>query len=412
MIITNKNSTRIMASAFFYLIIILLVSNELILFKYLKFSLVNDYSPYPIYNFLTGNGRFDDFIGAFHREMPSSHINFIISPLMIFLTNASKAIQSLAHTVFLSLSFILWIHGTYKITKNMTLTMLIVFTYPMWFAFFRSNSEYLAVALLLNSFAYLFFSVRNRLSQKLSLIFLLLAISIKPTTILFLVLFPLDIIRKNKAFIIFFVLLNFTAIVCNKLNIIDYAFEYYGSLRLYKLEHIIGSGGTLFNNSFYGLFKSFYLLWFNQCADSECYSSGIRDLTAIYSYISSALIIALCICSYFVRSTILKVGILCVTISFLPNISADYRLLYLIVYLIFIFSDIEDVISSKSKLLYLITVILIVLIISPKHYIYFGIFRSYGESFTLQSILNPLLGFALFIILFLLIYRDFVNKRF
>lgn len=389
-----------------YMLIVYSIFNESLLFDKLKYSLEGVANPFPIYNYLTGNGKFDDFLGGYSRNLPNSNDSFIISPLVIYFIQITSQIPRLAHSIFLVLSVALWLNALWLLFRNKTLVLLFVLQYPVWFAFFRSNSEFLAAGFVFNFLVYS--RGADQRSSFFSVVMLVLAVTVKPTAILFSLLANMKTLLRYWYVFLVAVLLNILCVVNSDLSVLNYFHEYVGALMKYRSDYVVGGGGTMFNNSFYGLYKLICI------AKSDYLSLGkpiesIKIAAALsYSILWQGLSIIFCLSVFFVRSFYLKLGLLVAVTTFLPHIAADYRLLYVLIYSAFLLVKKPD--SNKfNNICYNVLYLLSVLIILPKHFLYVTIYSRYGESFTSQILINPVLG-AVFLFALCLLLVCTVSK--
>ena len=109
--------------------------------------------------------------------------------------------------------------------------------------------------------------------------------------------------------------------------------NYYHTLRLYSEAYIFGAGGTLFNNSLYGILK-LYILSFE--LPLKGYALKLASLNKIYSYLSTLVLFICTIYAIFSRNYIKKILILTLVSIFIPHISADYKLEFLIISIAFL----------------------------------------------------------------------------
>lgn len=373
----------------FISLLIILMSNTYLL-ELMGIFISDTNTVYPIFNYLTGHGRFDDFYVSLDLAsgLPSPSSSYIISPLIIFLSRVSYGHALIGHIIFLMLSMGLWIYAAFRVGRSPFYVFAVIFSYPVIFAISRSNHEIIASGLLLNSFIQFNWKGESFKEQKIgnsnaiAIILFALSVSIKPITLVFMAVYPFkEIMKYWYIFFIIFFLNIFIIDITSADGIFKYFSAYFSALDNYKIEYMIGSGGTLFNNSLFGLIKIILInLKILNPVDYKIVLSQVLSTYGLLATVTVVFSMALC---FTARNLSCKVGLLCGLVVLCPAVSADYRLLYILLYIIFIYY------YNNEVNFFLLAIAL--LIILPKHIIYFQDYIYLGEAFTLQSTLQPLL---------------------
>ena len=91
-----------------------------------------------------------------------------------------------------------------------------------------------------------------------------------------------------------------------------------------------------------------------------------------------------------------KILLISILSVLLPQISSDYKLEFIVIAVaILIYARQINIVLPDRNFFTLLLLFLIVII--PKHYIFFRHFADYGEFVTIQSLINPLLLITAFI---------------
>lgn len=358
---------------------------------------------YPIGDFLVGVGIFDDFynsIGLAH-EMPNPKSSYMLSPFMIFLSRIMRDSPLISHISFLGFGVLIWVISIRGLNlKWLTLIPLLI-SYPIILGVFRSNPIFIAAGLVLMSLAFAFGKKEN---HRIGIILMCVATTIHPSCLIFLLAFPLNKIRENYlVYIIFFVFNVLIIFVTQKSGFINYLYDYQSSLIKYKYDYVIGGGGTLFNNSLYGLIKA---LTVNFSNDRDVYVDKLNYVESIYNYFSLLIFVLMSATLVMSSSWLKKIGSIALLSVLVPQISADYKLEFVLIFLIFLIYSIANGLiefNKNNKILFFTLLLLII----PKHIVFFrNYFDSHQEYFTSQSYLNPII----IAICLLLLYRMKVPK--
>lgn len=250
-------------------------------------------------------------------------------------------------------------------------------TYPFLFVFDRGNFELVVFFLL-----YLFISFYKK-RPALSAVFLGLAIALKAFPVVMAGLFLAD--RRYRDIAI-------SAVVSLAATFASYAFLpggigvnlplHWRNLQLYTQTYAVGNEGVAFGNSLWGAFKVLSL------------SLGLPMPSALfYSVLVILFLSAVLLYVVFVEKSLWKrVALLVIALNLLPQVSGDYKLLHLLLPLI-LFVNAQETDGIRIDRLYLL---LFGFLIIPKDYYHFPVLPEAN----LSVLLNPLLMFALTILIF------------
>ena len=286
------------------------------------------------------------------------------------------------------------------ITRNPLFSLLLVFSHPIIFIVGRGNPDILLCILFS-----LFIILQSKNKELLSATVLSLMIATKLPLVIFVTIFLYRrqlkgfVLAPTLATIFFFGSLTFRPFVVS---------EQFATFRIvtdrYFRDYVIGDGGTLFNNSLFGLIKSLFYLIFGSSLDS------VSDLVEMNTNLSRyywglILVLIFLFLTYlisnlggkksFSTSFLLKgiqeidwseiLFVLTILFILIPNISAEYRLGFLIVSFAGLYSRNSSLLARKEFLaLFFITLI-------PKHFIIFEDSLQVFGTFTFASIINPTL---------------------
>lgn len=355
-------------------------------------------STYPIAALLVGFGRFDDWWGTIYAVLkyPESTWGICTVPWMhiAFLKPLGAGLGPYLLHVLYILLFILVITPAYQYLSDRIgklNSVLIIFTYPLIFAFWRGNTDLIIFGLILcGCFAYRENRIRN------SLIWFGVAATFKPFALLYLMVFRFRDLLDNYKIILTGAVIVVALILLGNANFFNSLAAFGECGKYYTDSYIIGDGGTLHNNSIWGLFKFFLYTSFDDL-------KFIKEIVLDFSlYIKIWPILAVLLFfgmksgmrtqlfeSDKVSSSIFLLSL--ISVLLLP-VSPDYRLYLVSLSLILI--CINKVSSRYSKSFITICLLLILL---PKHVLWL----SYGEvNFTLNAPLNAILIISLLVYLF------------
>jgi hypothetical protein len=409
---SNQNLTiniirfQLYANLFFYLV---LATSSLIEKKY-KIGL-------NLWGYLTGNGRFDDLTNS--ARFGYSNFNYqAISEIKTTLTWPNSPLISLLSQIgqfFVSgpqdapfVTFVLYLillKSLFGISSNKLYGWLVVTNFPIIFLFSRGNPDILTLAIIV--------IILKNISIKNSLVAILIGIiaGIKfPFLLLAFVFIVTKEYKKILVAITSFILSNVVPIIIMPFTFSDSLRAYLEMLKRYNQVYILQDGGTLWNNSFYGFCKSIYFLINKNRLNSESIDS-IR-LLLNFNYAISALFVLISITILYKASRqllldtemlFLSIFLLTVTAIIIGPISATYRIALLVPFFLMAL--------EKFKSLTFTEYLLFTLICLPKTFLYFTS-SYYTVGFTLDSIINPVLIFVLWVRLMRIIgnYQPSQNK--
>lgn len=150
---------------------------------------------YPLTHYLIGLERFDDFYNSISlaRVLPAADSSYIMSPGAMFIFRMIHgAIADLAFAAYNALIlYLVWSAlGDFRLARSQKIGLLL--TYPILFGLCRGNQEIVAFALLLKSLGQW-----HQGHHRAALALLLVSIYIKPTTAIWLAVFPVKELLKE-----------------------------------------------------------------------------------------------------------------------------------------------------------------------------------------------------------------------
>jgi hypothetical protein len=370
--------------------------NRKFIFLYLfilgvSFFLYEIFSPttYPILLLLTGNGRFNDWwltlwgVSRYPEVVDGiCTIPWIYAYFLIKLNSYLGVFYS--HILYILISLLILFPSFRRLSAQhgKLLSFVLIFSYPIIFGFYRGNSDFLIYGLILVSYFY-----GEKFKYTNSLIYLGSAIAFKPYQIFILLAYPFKILIKNLHVIVLgsILIIILIYIANNKFFVSSYK-EIITCGSWYIKEYAIGDGGTLHNNSLWGIFK-FIVYYFYKGKENQ---SKIIEYFKIYLNIwPLVLVFVFFLLNSFVKIFDLdkdkfstKFFLICLLIPLLSPIVPDYRLFFInICLIIFISSKVSKNISS------VIIITTLVFILIPKEFLWFPLS---GAWFTTNGPLNCL----------------------
>jgi hypothetical protein len=292
----------------------------------------------------------------------------------------------------------------YTITKNLKISSLLIFSHPILFVFGRGNPD-IALCILLSIFVFL--QIHNL--HGWSAFLLSLMISIKLPLIILVGLFISQ--KRWKSIVqtclgtgIFFV----GSLFVRPFDLKEQLETFEVVTGRYFRDYVVGDGGTLFNNSLFGLIKSFIYITNFSGFTSNAELIQVNTIVAnIYPLIAIFFLVA--VCTYligtrkvftnqkvFSSESLLEFDwseilfLLIILYILLPQISAEYRLSFLVPSLAALYSHRSRLLYNKNFL------ILVGALMTPKHFLIIADTREIFGSFTIGSIINPILLILLF----------------
>ena len=346
---------------------------------------------YPILGMMVGYGRFDDWsntifaalkypeVSEYICTIPWMHVPIFkllhkyLSPFNIYIVYITAFLATLVP-----------IYRFLKIKIGSLNSLLILFTYPIIFSFWRGNTDLIIFSLILNSLIYLI----NGNNSK-SLKFLWVAATFKPFVVFYILLFHPKILLKNIKLITLLMVLSIIVIYSVNINFLESLTDFTLCAKKYTDEYIIGESGSLHNNSIWGLFKFINYIYF---VDTDLILTSVNK----YSFYPRFSALIILISYFFIRnfvtifneSLVNNIFILNILMAFLLPISPDYRLYLVSLSMIMIVIGIGYFDNNKF-----IIICLLLFILLPKHFIWY---EFTGVNFTINTPINAI---SLFILL-------------
>lgn len=349
---------------------------------------------YNILEFLTKNGRFDDFYNSlmFHDRLYNAEMSYIISPIVYWLFSLLSLVTAnvafIVYNLVFAFMFIALIGYHFKRQTGVILAV-ILFYYPLWFTVSRGNID-LYLALFLYGFL-LFYKSKYRTVSVLSLS---VAVAIKPPMCMLFLILLSEKDFKNL------ILASVTAALLFVIPIAimpkGFKIEFSNFLAMYsnyQKGYSIGDGGLLHGHSLYGGIKVIlYLIkqagWLN--LDIETIR---RFLFVGFKTISIPIFLFSVYLIGFKKNVLwIKFFIVLCMNSLIFNVEADYRLLYYVVGFLFFITNSDDIYRKKNF------AILLGLLFVPKAFICFR-FPEFGSEAIIGSLINPLIISAIFFLI-------------
>jgi hypothetical protein len=304
----------------------------------------------------------------------------------------------------------------FKIFQNFTVAFLVFFSYPVLFVFFRGNPDiFLCVLFTL----FILTSVQNK--SIIPIILLSLMIAIKAPIAIFLGIYILQ--RKwlklfqGFCFSVFFFI---GGLILQPYNLLAQISNFKLVTSHYIRDYVLGDGGTLFNTSYFGLLKSsVYLFRRGEVLNAYEREQMNNFLIATYPFALTILFIFLLLVLFFdfkqkkflfisrfqvLAKTDWTAYVFPFTILYIliPNVSAVYRLIFLIPAYGLLFRTKNDLITKRNFN------ILFGLLMIPKEFLFIEDELQILGNFTISSIINPLLMICL---LFLSLYSIIIPEK-
>jgi hypothetical protein len=287
------------------------------------------------------------------------------------------AFYFLAYITFFSLFLFVNLKRNNKKDILIGLLVLTGFSYPFLFSLDRGNLEFIIVILIV---LFLFFYQKN---QFLCVLFLSLAIAIKPFPAVFLALFIVDHRYRDLILtIIFSAVITLASYWILPGNIIPNIYEHLRNLALYNQVYVIGNEGLFFGNSLWGAIKYLQIL-INPLV-------GVDYSLLMKPYMVLVLSLFIFLIWYMWKRNLSferKIIILICSMNLFPYVSADYKLLYFYIpIMMYINSDTP----IKSGWVF---GLLLGLLMVPKSYVHLPVLPE--ASFSV--LINPLLMIGLIV---------------
>jgi hypothetical protein len=341
-------------------------------------------------------------------QLPDPNATHLYSPPVTWFMSIASKHMSYGVSIFLfAVPVVLLALALWRLSGDAFVALLVICSYPFLFSVARGNME-------LHVFLLVFVGLLARAKNHNRLFFLLifLASLVKPFALMFLLVAARYSWLRIIGIATISAIINVFLLYClNNLGL-DALHRYWAAAQTYERLMVFGPGGDLYNNSFYIFFGKLILDVRNPLAFplAETISLALVSLTTLYSA---------WILGVFDRTgDNISNSLEYITFIMLPilliwciPVSADYRLCYFLLSVYFVIFSGSQYFDGRTKGVLLLWYFLI---ITPKHFIYFGDELSGalrydslkpGLHYTLQSSVNPVLMFLLCPILAYGLYR-------
>jgi len=273
----------------------------------------------------------------------------------------------------------------FNLIQNLKNLFIISFlTYPVLFSFDRGNIE-IYVFIFMAIFIYLYL----KQNYALSCVFLSFAVAMKLFPVVFLILFFSDKKYKEAFFTIFLtIIITLISLFIFKGSLLHQISILMQNLTLYNRYYIIGNFGLAYSSSLYGALKIIlsYTNLLNMGIFYFCY--------LLFAVISAPILLFI---AYKENDFWKKVTLLTLIMIIFPQVSADYRLIYIFIP---VWLFVNAPIKNRLDLLYTTCFGLLLI---PKNYYFFQ-----GTAYSISIILNPLI---MIIIIFMIIIQYYKNHK-
>lgn len=341
-------------------------------------------------------------------QLPDPNATHLYSPPVTWFMSLASKQMSYGTSIFLfAVPVVLLALALWRLSGDVFVALLVACSYPFLFSIARGNME-------LHVFLLVFVGLLARAqSSRLFFLLIFLASLVKPFALGFLLVAARHSWLRIIGIAIASAIANLFLLYClNNLGL-EAIQRYFAAAQTYERLMVFGPGGDLYNNSFYIFFGKLILGVRSPLAFplAETISFGLVGLTTLYSA---------WILGFFDRTRDnISNALEYITFIMLPifliwciPVSADYRLCYFLLSVYFVIANGNQYFDIRTKVVLLLWYFLI---ITPKHFIYFGNELSGalrydslrpGLNYTLQSIVNPVLMFLLCPILMYGLYRS------
>ena len=382
-----------------------------ILILIILYSIYELLSPttYPILLLLTGNGRFNDWwltLGGIvnYPEIVDGicTVPWVYAFLLIQMQKNFGTLQS--HIIYLFISLIILFLSFKRLSLKFgkLSSFLIIFSYPIIFGFWRGNSDFIIYGLVLLCYFY-----GKESKYDLSIIYCGLAIAFKPYQVFILLVYKIKYIIKNIPIIIIGIgIIIYLIYIANNNFFTSTYKDIIECGKFYNDEYAIRDGGSLHNNSLWGLFKVWIYAFISD--KNEAFEI-IKHFSKYLEIWPILLVILFFIANY---STKLfqndneyfssKFFILCLLIPILSPIVPDYRLFFINICLIITLTN--NFVCKKTRNLFIVVLITILM---PKEFYWFNLKDAW---FTVNGIINSILMIGIYIIILMKGFTKNLNK--
>lgn len=352
-----------------------------------------------IYGYLVGPGVYDDLnnLYSYAKTLPDPENAMQYTAFTILYGRLFEHSRIVGTTliviigILMPITLLLCALKEYYKHKQFVILLLILSSYPIIFALFRGNPAIVSFLWVINSLVYYFIG-----RPGYSYLFLLISTLFHPAPSVFGAIFILSGYKRLLLAVTSIAVVHVILYMSLGQSLVETMSDVKLSLVVYRDGYIYGGGGDLYNNSLYMFIK---LL--------------VRGDTAMVAYvlryIFPAMSILLLVMIYlFYRNRSLEEMVVFTLIYYIPlflvitsPVSADYRLVYLLVPLVFMF------LSGY----YGVNMYLLLIIMLPKHFVFYSsywmglhpesvlvypdIIKTIGV--TINTIINPVLMMILFV---------------
>jgi hypothetical protein len=342
--------------------------------------------PYNTFLFRPGD-RFNDFLGSVYRIALNPYrvlqSNYSQFPFDYFVGRIFTLFDPIiAFGLILSIyagSFIDFCIYYLKVPSKLLSfqnTIIVFLSYPCLMALDRANLTFLGFIFVV------IFLILYLCQSKWALLFLALAISLKITNGVFLILILAD--KKYRDMIV-------TGLATGLITLCSYAILPGGiilnikgnltNLHLYTITYVMGDEGLFFGHSLFGAIKYLYIV-FNQKLLTPQIVTGLMQP---YLYVVVILFCAIVVYIFFIEKVLWrKLLLLVLPMLLFPYVSADYNLLYIFLPLFYLINHAE---RSSWDWFYMI---LLALLIIPKDYFRLNLLPEVN----MAALVNPLIMLA------------------
>lgn len=260
-----------------------------------------------------------------------------------------------------------------KTSAYINLFIFAFLSFPFLIVIDRANFDFLAFTL-----SYLFVFLYHKY-PRFSLVFLLLAIALKPPCAVFLVLLLAD--KRYKEIIFTCLLVTGLTLICYQVlpgGLSQNVKGHLNSLGLFNQDYAIGESGLAFGNSLFGVIK-FLAAWVNPNIPSR---PLFVSLMTPYLLITAVVFFGLGGYIIIIEKEFWKrVALLVFAMCLLPYVSGDYKMLYVFIPMFLFFSE-----NEKDGLDWVYTILFGLLLI-PKDYYHLPV----QPVVSISVLINPLL---------------------
>lgn len=345
---------------------------------------------YPYNTFLfVPKDKFMDFISTF--RLTNSHP--YASPYAFAESNLSQfpfwyvvaflfvpfdeRVATLLLLLFFGVSFVFIcqanLQATRKASSQINLFIFAFLSFPFLVIIDRANFDFLAFIL-----SFLFISLYYKY-PRFSLVFLPLAIALKPQCAVFIILLLAD--KKYKKIIITgisAIALTLASYLALPGGLIQNITGHLKNLGLYNMDYAVGNAGLAFGNSLFGIIKVLALWTDPNIPPKTLFASMMTPYLLITVVI---FIILVCYIVKIEQEFWKRIALLVFAMCLLPYVSGDNKLLYVFIP---VFLFINNPLKDPHNWIY---AFLLSLLLIPKDYYYFHIFSNTSISIVIDPVI-------------------------